>query len=168
MFAAFAGTVSLIKVQSLGEKWPSGERSPDITGYHGTEVGPATKRPQCAFLRNYATGEQVWGGGWRREWDSNPRYGFPYTRFPSERLQPLGHLSKAREPCWRTAQYSGGPPPDNPNAAVLRPPTRPPGQTMEPFPRRTVVNVLMRLRMRTSWDADYCCGSSVFPSKSFF
>src|SRR5438105_14584806 len=30
---------------------------------------------------------------WRREWDSNPRYGFPYTRFPSVRLQPLGHLS---------------------------------------------------------------------------
>jgi hypothetical protein len=32
-------------------------------------------------------------GFWRREWDSNPRYGFPYTRFPSERLQPLGHPS---------------------------------------------------------------------------
>ncbi len=31
--------------------------------------------------------------GWRREWDSNPRYGFPYTRFPSVRLQPLGHPS---------------------------------------------------------------------------
>jgi hypothetical protein len=30
---------------------------------------------------------------WRRGWDSNPRYGFPYTRFPSERLKPLGHLS---------------------------------------------------------------------------
>jgi hypothetical protein len=30
---------------------------------------------------------------WRREWDSNPRYGFPYTRFPSVRLQPLGHPS---------------------------------------------------------------------------
>src|SRR6476659_5359969 len=30
---------------------------------------------------------------WRTGWDSNPRYGFPYTRFPSERLQPLGHLS---------------------------------------------------------------------------
>jgi hypothetical protein len=30
---------------------------------------------------------------WRREWDSNPRYGFPYTRFPSVLLQPLGHLS---------------------------------------------------------------------------
>jgi integrase len=30
---------------------------------------------------------------WRREWDSNPRYGCPYTRFPSVRLQPLGHPS---------------------------------------------------------------------------
>src|SRR5882757_4623386 len=32
-------------------------------------------------------------GCWRREWDSNPRYGFPHTRFPSVRLKPLGHLS---------------------------------------------------------------------------
>ena len=32
-------------------------------------------------------------GDWRRERDSNPRYGFPYTRFPSVRLKPLGHLS---------------------------------------------------------------------------
>lgn len=31
---------------------------------------------------------------WRRERDSNPRYGFPYTRFPGVHLQPLGHLSK--------------------------------------------------------------------------
>ena len=31
---------------------------------------------------------------WRREWDSNPRYGFPHTRFPSVRLKPLGHLSR--------------------------------------------------------------------------
>ena len=31
---------------------------------------------------------------WRRERDSNPRYGFrPYTRFPGVHLQPLGHLS---------------------------------------------------------------------------
>ena len=41
--------------------------------------------------------------GWRKEWDSNPRYGFPYTRFPSERLQPLGHPSGSR----KRAQYSG-------------------------------------------------------------
>src|SRR5690348_7278883 len=31
--------------------------------------------------------------GWRRERDSNPRYGFPYTRSPGVRLQPLGHPS---------------------------------------------------------------------------
>jgi hypothetical protein len=30
---------------------------------------------------------------WRREWDSNPRYAFTHTRFPSVRLKPLGHLS---------------------------------------------------------------------------
>jgi hypothetical protein len=31
---------------------------------------------------------------WRRVRDSNPRYGFPYTRFPGVLLQPLGQLSK--------------------------------------------------------------------------
>src|SRR5437764_13432709 len=31
--------------------------------------------------------------GWRRERDSNPRYGCPYTRSPGVRLQPLGHPS---------------------------------------------------------------------------
>ena len=30
---------------------------------------------------------------WRRERDSNPRNSFLFTRFPSVRLQPLGHLS---------------------------------------------------------------------------
>lgn len=30
---------------------------------------------------------------WRRERDSNPRYGFPYTHFPGVLLQPLGHLT---------------------------------------------------------------------------
>ena len=31
---------------------------------------------------------------WRRERDSNPRYGYkPYTRFPGEPIQPLWHLS---------------------------------------------------------------------------
>ena len=33
---------------------------------------------------------------WRRERDSNPRYGFPYTHFPGVRLQPLGHPSTGR------------------------------------------------------------------------
>ncbi len=31
---------------------------------------------------------------WRREGDSNPRYGCPYTRVPGVRLQPLGHPSR--------------------------------------------------------------------------
>src|SRR5215469_9945758 len=30
---------------------------------------------------------------WRMGWDSNPRYGFPYTHFPGVRLRPLGHPS---------------------------------------------------------------------------
>ncbi len=30
---------------------------------------------------------------WRRERDSNPRYGLAYTHFPGVLLQPLGHLS---------------------------------------------------------------------------
>ena len=34
--------------------------------------------------------------GWRRGWDSNPRDGFPPTRVPGVRLQPLGHLSSPR------------------------------------------------------------------------
>jgi hypothetical protein len=33
------------------------------------------------------------GGLWRRDWDSNPGYSLKYTRFPSVRLKPLGHLS---------------------------------------------------------------------------
>src|SRR5207244_3227144 len=30
---------------------------------------------------------------WRRGWDLNPRYSFPYTALPMPRLRPLGHLS---------------------------------------------------------------------------
>src|ERR1700737_2648067 len=30
---------------------------------------------------------------WRRGWDSNPRYGSPYTAFPVLPIQPLLHLS---------------------------------------------------------------------------
>jgi hypothetical protein len=34
---------------------------------------------------------------WRRGWDSNPRLGFPNTRFPSVLLKPLGHLSRRND-----------------------------------------------------------------------
>ena len=33
---------------------------------------------------------------WRRGWDSNPRYGFPYTAFPVLPVKPLLHLSGSR------------------------------------------------------------------------
>ena len=38
-----------------------------------------------------------WRGqtSWRREWDSNPRYAYTHTRFPSVRLKPLGHPSRS-------------------------------------------------------------------------
>ena len=44
---------------------------------------------------------------WRREWDSNPRYGCPHTRFPSVRLQPLGHPSRGKR---KRRHYRGRPP----------------------------------------------------------
>src|SRR3712207_913720 len=31
---------------------------------------------------------------WRRGWDSNPRYGSPYTAFPVLPIQPLLHLAR--------------------------------------------------------------------------
>ncbi len=55
------------------------------------------KRPQCGRYPNQIEVDNRAAelSAWRREWDSNPRYGFPYTRFPSVRLQPLGHPSGA-------------------------------------------------------------------------
>ncbi len=44
--------------------------------------------------RLWGRGRFRWGSrNWRRRRDSNPRYSFLYTRFPSVRLKPLGHLS---------------------------------------------------------------------------
>jgi hypothetical protein len=55
------------------------------------------KRPQCGRYPNQIEVDSRAAklSAWRREWDSNPRYGCPYTRFPSVRLQPLGHPSGA-------------------------------------------------------------------------
>ena len=39
---------------------------------------------------------------WRKERDSNSRYGSPHTPFPGVRLQPLGHLSAFD---WRSERY---------------------------------------------------------------
>jgi hypothetical protein len=126
---------------------------------------------------------------WRRGWDSNPRYGFPYTRFPSVRLKPLGHLST-----WKIGrQYSGRVPGYNPRSrpavreipeALLAPQpfdlagipidgtatasiatgcggTIPGGFRCSGRPRK-------RRRRRTSWVVGYCYGSSEFRSRSLF
>ena len=61
----------------------------------GSGVGrkpPPLKRP------SESTAYRIY---WRREWDSNPRYAFTHTRFPSVRLKPLGHPS-ARGGCGYT------------------------------------------------------------------
>ena len=47
----------------------------------------------CLPKARFGYAEQT---NWRREGDSNPRYGFPYTHFPGVRLKPLGHLSASR------------------------------------------------------------------------
>src|ERR1700738_3763939 len=51
----------------------------------GAAIGPNCQRIRPENIQPWAC--------WRREWDSNPRYSFPHTRFPSVRLKPLGHLS---------------------------------------------------------------------------
>ena len=53
----------------------------------GVSLYPAYRKPFDLIFARAKMKE------WRREWDSNPRYALTYTRFPSVRLQPLGHLS---------------------------------------------------------------------------
>ncbi len=54
-----------------------------LTEFNST---PMTKIAAC--------GEKPSKLRWRREGDSNPRYGFwPYNGLANHRLQPLGHLS---------------------------------------------------------------------------
>ena len=66
---------------------------------------------------------------WRREWDSNPRYAFTYTRFPSVRLKPLGHLSRSRPlnsspPCpGKPRRLPAHAPPPQPAPAHAPPPS---------------------------------------------
>ena len=56
-------------------------------------MGSKSRLLQTLSAKNGVNSVPTQGLKWRREWDSNPRYGFPHTRFPSVRLKPLGHLS---------------------------------------------------------------------------
>jgi hypothetical protein len=50
-------------------------------------------RPTSRSRHKTSMNQYVTAAIWRREWDSNPRYAFTHTRFPSVRLKPLGHPS---------------------------------------------------------------------------
>jgi site-specific DNA recombinase len=58
-------------------------------------MGSKSRLLQALVANGSVNSVPIQGLKWRREWDSNPRYGFPHTRFPSVRLKPLGHLSGA-------------------------------------------------------------------------
>ena len=69
--------------------------------------GPPKEHQQVAhWLIKVAISRQIW----RREWDSNPRYSYPYSGFQDRRLRPLGHpsavyfISKLR-PCRRHNRF---------------------------------------------------------------
>src|SRR5215510_957082 len=53
----------------------------------------------------------------RREWDSNPRWSYPHTRFPSVLLKPLGHLSRTFRLYHRSSRKAA-------NASEMDTPTR--------------------------------------------
>ena len=48
---------------------------------------------RATMHRARAPGWAPCGDHWRRGRDSNPRWSYPHTRFPSVLLRPLGHLS---------------------------------------------------------------------------
>jgi hypothetical protein len=61
-------------------------------------MGLKSRLLQTLVANSGANAVPTQGLNWRREWDSNPRYAFTHTRFPSVRLKPLGHLSRGPEP----------------------------------------------------------------------
>ena len=72
---------------------------PGLTGFTGSaRTGP---EPQDNSSSGRLT---VRGVSWRRGWDSNPRYGCPYTSFPGSPNKPLLHPSSTaatRGRSWR-------------------------------------------------------------------
>jgi hypothetical protein len=65
---------------------PLPQSAPKMGTYFGSS--------QAILISKFNSGTYAWN--WRRERDSNPRYGFPQTHFPGVRLQPLGHPSRLR------------------------------------------------------------------------
>jgi site-specific DNA recombinase len=58
-------------------------------------MGSKSRLLQTLVATGSVTSVPTQGLNWRRDRDSNPGYAFTHTRFPSVRLKPLGHLSRA-------------------------------------------------------------------------
>jgi site-specific DNA recombinase len=66
----------------------------------GVSLWPAYRKPFDLIFERAKNEE------WRRERDSNPRYGSPYTRFRGVRFQPLTHLSASPSPAVAAGKVS--------------------------------------------------------------
>ena len=77
---------------------PQGIRTPDLLVRSQT-LYPAELAAHILFSRDSAPIRRFRMGltSLRRERDSNPRYGSPYTPLAGEHLRPLGHLSSERK-----------------------------------------------------------------------
>ncbi len=71
-------------------------------------MGSKTRLLQALIGKSSVNSVPTQGLKWRRERDSNPRYGFPHTHFPGVRLQPLGHPSQIRLSSASSPKFAAG------------------------------------------------------------
>ena len=79
-----------------GHHWPEMRDCDESATAHNYSSMSATRLCNIFFVPDRGKPHEKGSKGeskWRRDRDSNPGYPFEYTRFPSVRLQPLGHLS---------------------------------------------------------------------------
>jgi hypothetical protein len=76
-FIGFFETVLLEESTELQRKWRLRERIYEKATFQGAEVGLRMLQIQRVFSPQIRNREPFATGWWRREWDSNPRYGFP-------------------------------------------------------------------------------------------
>src|SRR6267378_4476943 len=95
MFSRVASSERKSLNQECG--WKDGDRGglARMQGIHGRER--ENRKSKQKKRKTHLTHTGIFIGFmnklWRRGWDSNPRYGFPYARFRGEYFQPLSHLS---------------------------------------------------------------------------
>src|SRR3546814_10307053 len=83
----------MTEVMRFGENRPEREENGRLAESRSHELSAEMAQFCGLFGPAIGDGESLAGAHWRRERDSNPRYGSPYTHFPGVRLQPLGHPS---------------------------------------------------------------------------